>query len=94
MGAPENVRLIELGPWRGTMMADALRAAKTMPAFLTAIVLHLVEVSPALRKIQEERLGAVGGDLFFQLLGANRRLQRGVELVDNGPRRASGRALA
>ena len=26
MGAPENVRLVELGPGRGTMMLDALRA--------------------------------------------------------------------
>jgi len=65
MGAPENVRLIELGPGRGTMMVDALRAAKTVPAFLTAIVLHLVEVSPALRKIQEERLGSLGVPAFW-----------------------------
>jgi NADH dehydrogenase [ubiquinone] 1 alpha subcomplex assembly factor 7 len=60
MGAPENVRLIELGPGRGTMMLDALRAAKTVPAFLTAVVLHLVEISPTLRKMQEERLTPLG----------------------------------
>ena len=60
MGAPENVRLIELGPGRGTMMADALRAVKTAPAFLAAVVLHLVEVSPTLRKMQEERLEPLG----------------------------------
>jgi NADH dehydrogenase [ubiquinone] 1 alpha subcomplex assembly factor 7 len=60
MGAPENVRLIELGPGRGTMMVDALRAVKTVPAFLAAVVLHLVEVSPTLRKIQEERLEPLG----------------------------------
>jgi NADH dehydrogenase [ubiquinone] 1 alpha subcomplex assembly factor 7 len=56
LGAPENVRLIELGPGRATMLLDALRAAKSVPGFLTAIVLHLVEVSPALKKIQEQRL--------------------------------------
>jgi NADH dehydrogenase [ubiquinone] 1 alpha subcomplex assembly factor 7 len=60
MGAPENVRLIELGPGRGTMMVDALRAAKKAPAFLSAIVLHLIEVSPTLRKTQEERLEPLG----------------------------------
>jgi NADH dehydrogenase [ubiquinone] 1 alpha subcomplex assembly factor 7 len=65
MGAPENIRLIELGPGRGTMMVDALRAAKKVPAFLTAIVLHLVEVSPALRKVQEERLQPLGVPAFW-----------------------------
>jgi len=56
MGSPENVRLIELGPGRATMLIDALRAAKTVPGFHAAIVLHLVEISPALQKMQEQRL--------------------------------------
>jgi SAM-dependent MidA family methyltransferase len=56
MGAPENVRLIELGPGRGTLMADALRALQVVPAFRAAIVLHLVEISPALRQRQREML--------------------------------------
>jgi NADH dehydrogenase [ubiquinone] 1 alpha subcomplex assembly factor 7 len=60
LGAPENVRLIELGPGRATMLLDALRAAKTMPGFRAALVLHLVEISPALRKVQEQRLQALG----------------------------------
>ena len=33
LGAPGNVRLIELGPGRGTMMADILRAANVMREF-------------------------------------------------------------
>jgi NADH dehydrogenase [ubiquinone] 1 alpha subcomplex assembly factor 7 len=53
MGEPENVRVIELGPGRGTMMNDSLRAAKVMPGFREAMVLHLVEISPALRAQQE-----------------------------------------
>jgi NADH dehydrogenase [ubiquinone] 1 alpha subcomplex assembly factor 7 len=56
LGAPENVRLIELGPGRATMLVDALRAAKTVPGFHAAIVLHLVEISPALQKVQRQRL--------------------------------------
>ena len=56
MGAPENMRIIELGPGRGTMMKDALRAAKVMPAFRDAVVLHLVEISPALQEQQERTL--------------------------------------
>ena len=49
MGQPENVRLVELGPGRGSMMLDALRAAQVVPAFRAAIVVHLVEMSPVLR---------------------------------------------
>ena len=56
MGAPENVRLIELGPGRGTLMLDALRVARVMKGFREAIVLHLVEISPALQKLQQQRL--------------------------------------
>src|ERR1700733_12856326 len=33
MGAPENVRVIELGPGRGTLMQDALRAARVAGRF-------------------------------------------------------------
>jgi NADH dehydrogenase [ubiquinone] 1 alpha subcomplex assembly factor 7 len=60
MGAPENVRLIELGPGRATMMLDALRAAKLVQGFHAAIVLHLVEISPALQQVQERRLQPLG----------------------------------
>ena len=56
MGAPENVRVIELGPGRGTLLLDALRAAKVVNGFRTAIVLHLVEISPALQQVQQQRL--------------------------------------
>src|ERR1700693_841577 len=38
MGSPENLRIIELGPGRGTMLKDALRAAKVLPNFLEAVV--------------------------------------------------------
>jgi NADH dehydrogenase [ubiquinone] 1 alpha subcomplex assembly factor 7 len=60
LGAPENVRLIELGPGRASMLLDALRAARTVPGFQAALVLHLVEISPALRKVQEQRLQSLG----------------------------------
>ena len=59
MGAPENVRLVELGPGRGTMMLDAIRAAHVVPAFRAALVVHLIEISPALRRRQEETLKAL-----------------------------------
>jgi NADH dehydrogenase [ubiquinone] 1 alpha subcomplex assembly factor 7 len=57
MGAPNPVRLIELGPGRGTLMADALRAVRqAAPAFAAAIDLHLVEINPALRERQRQTL--------------------------------------
>ena len=56
MGSPENVRVIELGPGHGTLIIDALRAAKIAKDFQTAIVLHLVEISPRLKEQQRRRL--------------------------------------
>lgn len=52
IGAPSPVRLIETGPGRGRLMADALRAARAAPAFASAIEPWLVEISPALRAEQ------------------------------------------
>jgi NADH dehydrogenase [ubiquinone] 1 alpha subcomplex assembly factor 7 len=65
MGAPENVRLIELGPGRGTLMADAVRAARVVKEFRDAIVVHLVEISPALRTLQEQRLEALDAPVLW-----------------------------
>jgi SAM-dependent MidA family methyltransferase len=59
MGQPENVRLVEIGPGRGTMMLDALRAAQVVPAFRAAIVLHLVEISPALQERQQQAMATL-----------------------------------
>src|SRR5580692_827905 len=56
MGAPENVRIVELGPGRGTLMVDALRAAKVVDGFRSALVVHLVEISPALQQVQQRAL--------------------------------------
>lgn len=57
MGSPEDIKFIELGPGRGTMMADALRAIRILPAFYKAVSVHLVETSDALRVKQHEALG-------------------------------------
>ena len=54
--APRPARLVELGPGRGTLMADALRAARMMPGFADALTVHLVETSPALQAIQQRAL--------------------------------------
>lgn len=56
LGAPDPVHLVELGPGRGTLMADALRAARVAPDFLAAKQLHLVEINAELRRQQQDRL--------------------------------------
>ena len=55
-GAPAAFRLIELGPGRGTLMADALRAANGVAGFSDSIAVHLVETSPVLRQKQRAAL--------------------------------------
>ena len=57
LGRPAEFVLAELGPGRGTLMADALRGlAGVLPAFTSAARLHLVETSPVLRRRQGEAL--------------------------------------
>ena len=58
MGRPDPVLLVELGPGRGTLMADALRALAVAADFRSALRVHLVETSPALRAIQARTLAA------------------------------------
>jgi len=57
LGAPERVRLVEVGPGDGTLMADALRAARLAPDFLQAVDLILIEPSAPLREMQAKMLG-------------------------------------
>lgn len=56
MGRPDPVRLVELGPGRGTLMADALRATSRVSGFHQALRLHLVEVGEQLMERQRVAL--------------------------------------
>ena len=56
MGAPSRCRLVELGPGRGTLMRDALRAARAVPEFRGALTVHLVETNAALEDEQRATL--------------------------------------
>jgi NADH dehydrogenase [ubiquinone] 1 alpha subcomplex assembly factor 7 len=60
-GRPEPFRLIEIGPGDGTLMGDALRAARLVPGFLQAAEVWLVEMSDPLRAQQQARLGNAAG---------------------------------
>ncbi len=58
MGSPSLLRLVELGPGRGTMMADALRALRVLPPLYQMLNIHLVEINPVLRDKQKATLQA------------------------------------
>ncbi len=76
MGAPAHLHLVELGPGRGTLMQDALRAASVVPAFAQAIEVHMVETSPVLAKAQKATLAHL--DLPISWHG-------GIETIPPGP---------
>ena len=59
IGSPSVLRLVELGPGRGTMMADALRALRVLPPLYQTLSVHLVEINPVLRDKQKAALSGV-----------------------------------
>src|SRR5262249_27086280 len=58
LGAPQCVRLIELGPGRGPLIAGPLPAPRLSPHFLRAVHVHLVEISEPMRERQRRALFA------------------------------------
>ncbi len=52
----KEVVLVELGPGRGTLMADMLRATKKVSGFHEAVSVHLIEASPVLQQKQWKTL--------------------------------------
>ena len=73
MGRPEPLVLVELGPGRGTLMADALRALGTAAPGVR-VTPHLVETGPVLRAVQERTLAGKGATWHV-----------GIETLPEGP---------
>jgi len=48
MGSPQSINIVEMGPGRGSLMKDFLRAAKQFPQFYEALEVHMVEISPGM----------------------------------------------
>jgi NADH dehydrogenase [ubiquinone] 1 alpha subcomplex assembly factor 7 len=63
MGQPSRAVLVELGPGRGTLLSDALRATRSVGGFHAALELHLVEINATLRQMQAQTLAAVAPTL-------------------------------
>ncbi len=64
-GAPAPVDLVELGPGRGTLMADVLRVTGRDPRFKGASRVVLVEASDRLRQVQRDRLSPLHPRITF-----------------------------
>jgi SAM-dependent MidA family methyltransferase len=65
MGEPARLHLVELGPGRGTLMRDVLRAARTVPDFHRALEVELVESNATLAAIQRATLEAESARLSW-----------------------------
>ena len=75
-GAPSRLRFVELGPGRGTLMADALRATRIVPGFHDAIAVDLIETSPRLAATQRDALSGLADRLAWH---------RTIDEVPDGP---------
>ena len=62
MSEPQAFTLLELGPGRGTLMADILRVASRAPGFAEAVTLELFETDPELLNLQRQRLAECDPD--------------------------------
>ncbi|XP_009602294.1 uncharacterized protein LOC107816249 [Nicotiana tabacum] len=59
MGQPKKLNLVELGPGRGTLIADLLRGSSKFRNFTDSLQIHMVECSPTLRKLQYQNLKCI-----------------------------------
>lgn len=63
LGCPARIALVECGPGRGTLMADLLRATRTVPGLHEALDLQLVEINSALTTRQAQAIRSVNSEL-------------------------------
>lgn len=64
-GQPQSLQIVELGPGRGTLMADITRTLKSIASFQTDLTVHMVETSPVLRACQRETLAAISFEVAW-----------------------------
>jgi SAM-dependent MidA family methyltransferase len=83
-GRPDRPHLVELGPGRGTLMADALRAvAAAAPEFLPQAEIVLVETSPALEAMQRDKMKTSAADISWQARFDDSLADRALYLLAN-----------
>lgn len=89
-GAPADARLMEIGPGRGTMMADMLRVIERLaPSLYDTLSVHMVETSERLQDIQRttlaDRMGKLSWHADFDEIPAGFTLLAANELFDAIP---------
>lgn len=62
-GCPKPLRLVELGPGRGTLISDITRTINKLERAPNSILLRMIEISPRLREIQRQTLAKQSADL-------------------------------
>lgn len=68
LSEPRNFQLVELGPGRGTLMADLMRTTSAIsPKFTHSASLHLIERSPSLRSKQSKTLSSYNPEWHTEL---------------------------
>ncbi|MGV8854467.1 MAG: class I SAM-dependent methyltransferase [Devosia sp.] len=94
MGSPREFTVLELGPGRGTLMADVLRVACKAEGFRDGLDLRLFETNPALIAEQNARLEAYGAKWIdgFDKVGPGPLLVLANEFFDALPIRQFVRA--
>ncbi|MGI9400433.1 MAG: class I SAM-dependent methyltransferase [Rhizobiaceae bacterium] len=66
MGRPNEFVLAEVGPGKGTLMADLLRVTSNYPDFSKGVKIRLIETSPAMIDFQKTKLNAYSGNLEWR----------------------------
>ena len=82
-GSPKNPTLVELGPGRGTLMSDMLRALKVSQRFRSQLQVVMVENSPTLRAVQQQTLAGVDVPVRWAHSFAQAKIEGPVYLVAN-----------
>ncbi len=83
MGEPRALRLVELGPGRGTLMRDALRAARALARFLAALQVHLVETNATLVSQQRAALKTERAPISWSTTSMSSRAARPTIVIAN-----------
>jgi NADH dehydrogenase [ubiquinone] 1 alpha subcomplex assembly factor 7 len=78
-GKPTPFHLIEMGPGRGTLMADMLKAFQSLKMPLSEMTVHLIEISPPLKALQQKALSSFSTS--FQWHGNLKMLPGGFSLI-------------